>query len=263
VPQRTYFEDDAMAASVHTFRCASDNLGALLHDPATGATAAIDTCDAAVYEAALADKGWRLSDILITHEHHDHVEGVAALKARYGCRVIGSTQAAAAAPVDLVVGDGDAVSIGSLAARVFAAPGHSPGHVIYHFAGESVAFVGDVLFVMGCGRVFGEAYEPMWRSLGVVAGLPDATRLYTGHDYTIANGRFALHVEAGNAQLQEAEALAAKGVFNAVTTLAEERATNPFLRAGLPELAQAAGLPGAGANAVFRKLREMKNSFRG
>jgi hydroxyacylglutathione hydrolase len=256
-----------MPARIHSFRCLADNLGALVHDDATGATAAIDVCDAATYEKALKATGWKLSDILITHEHGDHVQGIPALKEKYGCRVVGSALSAKAAPVDLVVGDGDEVKLGSLTAKVRTTPGHAAGHVIYNFAGEKAAFVGDVLFVMGCGRVFGESYADMWRSLGIVAGLPDDTVLYTGHDYTVANGKFALHVDPANAALKarlaDAEAKAAKGEFYAVTKLAEERGTNPFLRAGETALAAAAGLSGKPAGEVFRKLREMKNSYRG
>jgi hydroxyacylglutathione hydrolase len=255
-----------MPARFHVFRCRGDNLGLLVHDPATGTTAAVDAPEEAAVLKAVAETGWQPTDILITHEHGDHVEAVAPLKKRFGCKVTGSPAAAKVAPVDAIVGTGSRFALGSLPVEVFDTPGHAAGHVTYHLPGEQAAFVGDVLFVMGCGRVLpGGLMEQMWASLQRVASFPDATTLYGGHDYTVANGRFALHVDPANAavkaRLKDAEAKAARGEFFAVTTLAEEKATNPFLRAGEPALAASAGLPGAPAAAVFAKLREMKNNF--
>ena len=256
-----------MPAEIHAFRCNEDNLGALIRDPASGAVAAIDVPDADAVLSAAREKGWRITDILVTHEHGDHVRGIPAVKAATGARVAGSAIAARAAPLDRVLEDGGTVEVGRLAARVHAAPGHAAGHLVFHFEEEAAAFVGDVLFVMGCGRVLAPGTpEELWRSLGIVTGLPDATRLFGGHDYTLANARFARHVDPDNeavrARLAEAEAAGAEGRFWADTCMAAERATNPFLRAGEPALARAAGLrPGADPGAVFARLREMKNRF--
>lgn len=256
-----------MPAEIHAFRCLDDNLGALIRDPASGAVAAIDAPDADAVLKAARDKGWRITDILVTHEHPDHVQGVPAVKAATGAKVAGSSIAARAAPLDRVLGDGDEVEVGALRARVHASPGHAAGHLIFHFAQDEAAFVGDVLFVMGCGRIFPPGTpDELWRSLGVVAAMPDATRLYGGHDYTLANARFAVHVDPDNqalrARLIDAESAKAEGRFWAVTDLAQERATNPYLRAGQPALASGAGLPpGTDPAAVFARLREMKNRF--
>lgn len=255
-----------MPLQFHQFRCLKDNLGLLVHHEKTGATAVVDAPDAKQVEAALADTGWRLTDIWITHEHQDHVEGIPALKARYKAVVTGSAIAGKVVAVDRVVGEGSSFSFAGEPVKVHATPGHAAGHVIYHLPSAKAALVGDVLFVMGCGRILpGGTAAEMWASLSKVAALPDETMLYGGHDYTLANAAFAKHVDGANpkvlARFAEAEKAKAAGLFWASTKLADEKATNPFLRAGEPALAQAAGLTGAPADKVFAKLREMKNSF--
>lgn len=254
-----------MAAEFETFRCLSDNLGVLMHDPATGATAAIDVPDAdAVYAAAQA-RGWRISDILITHEHADHIQGVAALKEKTGARVAGPVLAAKDAPVDDIIREGSHVRVGSLTGHVQETPGHAAGHVILHFPDAKAAFVGDVVFVMGAGRAFGSAVD-LFRSVEKVAALPDETQLFTGHDYTLSNAKFAVHVDGKNEALRQrfetAEKSKEAGRFWAVTTLKQEKATNPFLRTRDAAVIAGAGLAANAAPAdVFVKLREMKNKF--
>jgi hydroxyacylglutathione hydrolase len=155
--------------------------------------------------------------------------------------------------------------VGGLTGVVLETPGHCADHIAYHFAREKVAFVGDVLFALGCGRVFDEQYDAMWASLRKIAALPPATELYFGHEYTLSNGKFALAVDPGNAdlkaQVERAETVRARGDFTIPTTVAAERAANPFLRAVLPGMAAQLGMPGAPAAAVFRELRERKNRF--
>lgn len=259
--------DSASNENLHVFRVGSDNAGALLRDPATGAVASIDAGDADAILAALARTGWTLTDILITHEHPDHIAGVVALKAATGAKVSGPAAAAAAgAPVDAILREGSTVQLGAMDFDVWETPGHAPGHICLISEPEEIAFVGDVLFVMGCGRILpGGTAGQLWQGIQRFRALPASMTLVTGHDYTLANARFAAHVDPGNAavaaRLREAEAAKAAGRFWAVTTLGEERATNPFIRAGEPALAAGIGLTGAPAGAVFAALRDAKNSF--
>lgn len=254
-----------MPAQFETFLCLSDNIGVLMHDPATGATAAIDVPDAATVLAAAERRGWAISDILITHEHHDHVQGVADVKEKTGARVIGPMQAMASAPLDTIIEDEGRVKVGSLKGEVRATPGHAAGHVIYHFPDESAAFVGDVLFVMGCGRVSGSMDE-MWRSISIVGALPDETKLWVGHDYTLSNAKFAMSIEADNEDLQKrfmrAETMKANGELWGTTNIGMEKLTNPFLRVKQPTVRKATKLnESATPRDVFAALREMKNRF--
>lgn len=251
----------------HAFRCLSDNLGLLLRDEASGQCAAIDVPDAEAVLAAATAQGWSISQICITHEHADHIQGVAALKAATGATVTGPQAAAGAAPVDRIIGEGDTVTLGGATFEVWAAPGHAAGHLNLVSVPERIALVGDVLFVMGCGRVFGGEAEmgQLYRATARLKGLPADTLIFTGHDYTLGNAKFAAHVDAGNAAVQarvkQAELAKANGQFWATTSLAEELATNPFLRTDRPEIARAVGAEGQSEAAVFAALRLAKNTF--
>ncbi|UZF90953.1 hydroxyacylglutathione hydrolase [Bosea sp. NBC_00550] len=254
-----------MPLDLHVFRTLSDNAGALLHDPATGACAAIDVPDAGEMMAAAREKGWTISDIFITHAHHDHTQGVDEVKQATGATVVGPADARASAPLDKVIGQGDSVSLGGERFEIWHTPGHSDGHLSYVGRGAKLALVGDVVFVMGCGRVQPGQMGRMWTSLSRLMELPGDTRLLGGHDYTLANARFARSVDPANAALAarfaEAETAKAEGRFWALTTVGEEQATNPFFRAGEGALAAAVGLVGAPADKVFTALREAKNRF--
>ena len=253
-----------MAAQIHLFPCLQDNFGVLLHDSGSGATAAIDAPEAVAVEAALKATGWRLSDILVTHHHADHTGGIAELKRKYSCRVVAPHGEAARIPlVDATVRENDKVKVGSLEARVFETPGHTAGHISYFFQADKVAFVGDTLFSIGCGRVIEGTPEMMWQSLLKLRGLPDDTRIYCGHEYTKANIRFAKTIEPGNAALNAREAevdkLLAAHKPTIPSTIGEEKAANPFLRADVPEVAKALGLADSPAWKVFAEIRERKN----
>jgi hydroxyacylglutathione hydrolase len=238
--------------TLHIFRIGYDNAGCLLRCETTGKVATIDAGEAAPVLDEARRIGWTITDILITHEHGDHIAGVAEVKAATGATVTGPA-AAGAAPLDRIVGEGDRVMIGALPFEVWATPGHAAGHVTHVSREAGLAFVGDVLFVMGCGRVFGGEAETaqLWQALTRVAALAPETRIVTGHDYTLSNARFAAHVEPGNAavaaRLRQAEKMKAEGKLWADTTLGEELATNPFLRAG--------------SLAEFAARRAAKNSF--
>jgi hydroxyacylglutathione hydrolase len=247
--------------------CLKDNYVALLHDAATKATACIDAPDAAPILAALDAKGWALTDILVTHHHADHVQGIPALKARFpNARVVApQKEAAKIGGVDLAVAEGEAVKVGALTASVIETPGHTAGHINYWFAREKLLFSGDTLFALGCGRVFETPLDVMWDSLAKLAKLPADTQVYCGHEYTQTNARFALSVEPDNRLLQErarhVDALRAHGNATVPSTIELELATNPFLRASAPEMQRALGMSGADPAKVFAELRTRKDRF--
>lgn len=253
-----------MPAEIRLFRCLQDNFGVLIHDPASGATAAIDAPEAAPVEAALQATGWRLTDILVTHHHADHTGGIAELKARHRCRVTAPRNEAARIPdVDATVGEGDRVNVGKLTARVLETPGHTAGHISYVFDADRLAFVGDTLFSIGCGRVFEGNYPMMWESLLKLRALPDDFKLYCGHEYTASNVRFALTVEPDNpaltARAEEVTRLRAENKPTIPSLLGEEKKANVFLRADDPAVAAKLRMKGASAADVFGELRERKN----
>jgi hydroxyacylglutathione hydrolase len=253
-----------MAAEIRAFTCLSDNFGYLIHDPATRATASIDAPEAAPIIRALAQEGWTLTDILVTHHHHDHVGGIAELKQTYSCRVVAPhDKTAKIADVDLRVGNGDVVKIGGLLARVLETPGHTLDHISYVFDADKALFAADTLFSIGCGRVFEGNYPMMWESLLKLRALPDDFRLYCGHEYTASNVKFALNVEPDNAALQtraeEVTRLRAAGKPTIPSLLGEEKKANVFLRADDPSVAIKLRMKGASAADVFGELRERKN----
>jgi hydroxyacylglutathione hydrolase len=252
--------------SIHMFPCLADNYGYLLHDLGSGATAAVDTPDAGEILAQLDAKRWRLTHILNTHHHADHAGGNLALKQKTGCTIVGPRADAARIPgIDVAVGEGDVVELGAHRATVFDTPGHTRGHIVYYFADAHAAFVGDTLFAMGCGRLFEGTPVQMWSSLGKILSWPDDTRIYCAHEYTQSNARFALTVEPQNPALRaRADAVAklrAAGKPTVPSTLGEEKATNPFLRAASKDLRATIGLPAAPDVDVFAKTRALKDAF--
>ena len=253
-----------MVAEIRSFTCLSDNFGYLIHDPATQATASIDAPEAAAIIRALEHEGWTLTDILVTHHHHDHVGGIAELKQKYGCRVVAPhDQTTAIANVDLRVGNGDVVKIGDLLARVLETPGHTLDHISYVFDADKALFAADTLFSIGCGRVFEGTYPMMWESLLKLRALPDDFSLYCGHEYTASNVKFALNVEPDNPALQaraeEVTRLRAGNKPTIPSLLGEEKKANVFMRADDPAVAIKLRMKGASAADVFGELRERKN----
>jgi hydroxyacylglutathione hydrolase len=251
---------------IHMFPCLQDNYGYLLHDGESGITAAVDTPDAAAILAALEARKWELTHILNTHHHADHAGGNLELKKRTGCTIVGPRADAARIPgIDVQVGDGDAFALGAHRVEVFDTPGHTRGHIVYWLPDDDAAFVGDTLFAMGCGRLFEGTPAEMWSSLGKIMRWPDRTKLYCAHEYTQSNGRFALTVDAGNRALVDRVAEVARtraaGRPTIPTTLALEKATNPFLRAATRDLQAGVGLPGASEVEVFAKTRALKDAF--
>src|SRR5690606_16883335 len=234
--------------------------------PDTGVTACVDTPEVAPILRALDERGWTLTYILNTHHHADHAGGNRQIKAATGCRIVGPRADAERIPgIDIEVGDGDELRLGARRIVVRETPGHTRGHIVYHFPDDRIAFVGDTLFAMGCGRLFEGTPAQMWSSLRKILEWPDDTRLYCAHEYTQANARFALTVEPGNAELrrraEEVDELRAAGRPTVPTTVGQERATNPFLRPDSRNLRETIGLLDADDVAVFAKTRALKDAF--
>lgn len=249
-----------MSLTIRQFPCLSDNYGFLVRDEGTGQVATVDTPDAGAILEDLAASGWgRLDLILNTHWHPDHVGGNERLKAETGCRIFGPEEVRRIAPLDDVLIDGQRVSLGETEFEVLDLPGHTLGHIAYWSAADGVAFVGDTIFAMGCGRLFEGTPEQMWNSLQRLAALPEETWLYCAHEYTAANARFALSVDADPAvagRAAEVFDLRERGEPTVPTTVALERAANPFLRAPVlrPDLEPAL---------AFAALRAAKDAFKG
>ena len=254
---------------MHQFPCLSDNYAFLLHDPATGATAVVDTPEVAPIEAALRENGWKLTHILNTHWHGDHTGGNAELKRKYGCVVVGpggERKGKEAIPgIDISVGQDDIVELGSIRAKVLEVPGHTAGHVAYFFSEEKKVFVGDTLFAMGCGRLFEGDAATMWNSIQKIMALPKETSVYCAHEYTLANARFAVTVDPANetlrARLAETERLRDSGIPTVPTTVGKELETNPFCRPNSLGIRRTLGMESAEDAAVFAETRRRKDTF--
>ena len=248
-----------MSLTVHQFPCLSDNYGFLVRDDATGKTATIDTPDADAILAELGRLGWGLDLILNTHWHPDHAGGNAAIQAATGAVIVGPQEVTRIAPLDRPVVQDDTVMLGDTALTVIDTGGHTLGHIAYHDAADHIAFVGDTLFALGCGRLFEGTAEQMWGSLAKLTALPDDTTVYCAHEYTASNARFALSVDDEPALKIRADQVFAareRGEATVPTTIGLEKATNPFLRAPLlrPHLSPAE---------AFGEIRAAKDGFKG
>lgn len=256
----------AMPLDLVTIPCRADNYAYIVHDAATDTTTVVDVPDAVPVLRALDARGWKLSHILLTHHHNDHIDGVAALAAATGARVIGAAaDAHRLPPLTEAVAPGDTLHIGMESVAVIDAPGHTLGHVAYHFPDAGLLFTGDSLMAWGCGRLFEGTPAQMHDTLTRLAALPGDTLVCSGHEYTEANGRFALSLEPDHpalcARMDQVRAARAAGHPTVPVPLALECATNPFLRAADPALARALGMDGADPLAVFTEARARKDRF--
>ncbi|MFK4058961.1 hydroxyacylglutathione hydrolase [Brevundimonas sp. NPDC046655] len=242
-----------MTLTVRQFPCLSDNYGFLIRDEATGMVATVDTPDAEAILAEIEASGWGQLDLILnTHWHPDHTGGNERLKAETGCEIVGPEEVRRAAPLDRVVVDGDLVRLGETAFEAVLSPGHTLGHLVYRSVEDDLAFVGDVIFALGCGRLFEGTAEQMWDSLSRIAAWPASTTLYCAHEYTASNARFALSLDDRPEMQAHAEAIFAareRGQPTVPTKVGTERRFNPFLRA-----ADAAD---------FAARRAAKDGFRG
>lgn len=255
-----------MPLQIVTVPCLSDNYAYLAHDAATGATAVIDVPDAIPILNALSARGWHASHILITHHHDDHIAGVKTVSAATGARVIGAAaDAHRLPPLDEAVTDGDVIRIGMDRGQVIAVPGHTGGHLAFHFPDSKVVFTADSLMACGCGRLFEGTPEQMWESLTKLMRLPAETLVCSGHEYTASNIRFALTVDPQNAALRARAAQVtqarANGEATVPTLLSEELATNPYLRCANAAIRAQLGLSAATDAEVFAHIRALKDKF--
>lgn len=255
-----------MPVKIVTVPCLSDNYAYLMHAPLSGLTALIDAPEAAPIEDALKEHGWNLDFILITHHHSDHIDAVDTLRAKYGASVIGAQADAHRLPaLDLQVADGMAFSLGQVGVQVLDVSGHTNGHVAYYMPSAKALFSADSLMALGCGRLFEGTPAQMHESLSRMAVLPKDTMVYSGHEYTEANGRFAITVDPDNEALQDRIAAVAKARQEDEPTvpsrLSEELATNPFLRANSTAIQAELDMIGLPSEQVFAEIRQRKDNF--
>lgn len=255
-----------MPLDIRVIRCRTDNYAYLLHDPASGETALVDAPEAAPILAALKDTGWSLGQILITHHHADHVEGVEELRAATGARVLGAGEDVhRLPPLDRELAGGDSVEVGGSRGEVIEVPGHTVGHIAFHFPDSRAVFTADSLMALGCGRLFEGTAPMMWESLSRLKELPGDTLVYSGHEYTASNAKFALTIEPDNESLiLRSEAIAKARSEDRPTVpalLEDELRTNPFLRADLPEVKTLLDMDGYSDADVFAEIRQRKDDF--
>lgn len=251
---------------LEVFSCRSDNYGVLVHDPESGLTASIDAPEEQPILDAAARRGWEITHIFTTHHHGDHVEANLALKEKFGLEIIGPVNEAVAIPgLDRTMADGDEFLFGEHVVRVLETPGHTAGHICYHFPDDKILFAADTLFALGCGRLFERPAADMWHSLQKLAVLPDETAIYFGHEYTLSNARFALTIDPDNQRLKtrvaEIEAKRAANEFTIPTMMGLEKETNPFLRAADPSIRRNLVMESKTSEEVFAEIRKRKDNF--
>jgi hydroxyacylglutathione hydrolase len=259
-------EKNMKPLEIEVFLCRSDNFGVLLHDSETGATVSIDAPEEAPILDALNRRGWKLTHIFTTHHHQDHVEANLALKERFDCEIRGPLDEAIAIPgLDQSASDGDEFEFAGRRVQVIATPGHTAGHICYYFPDDALLFAADTLFPMGCGRLFERPAADMWHSFQKLMALPDDVRVYFGHEYTLANARFALTVDPDNAVLKQrasdVEAIRGKGEFTIPTTIGIEKQTNPYMRVADKDVRAHLGMADASDADVFAEIRTRKDNF--
>ena len=255
-----------MPLEILTIPCRTDNYAFLAHNADTGETVLVDVPEAAPILAELDRTGWSLDTVLLTHHHGDHVEGLPGILEKYAPKVIGADADKHRLPhLDQAVSDGDTLEIAGEPAHIMDVSGHTVGHIAIHFPQSHAVFTADSLMALGCGRVFEGTMDQMWGSLSKLAALPDDTVVYSGHEYTAANARFAMTIEPDNADLKtrsdDIDAARADGQPTVPSSLALEKATNPFLRAGEASVQENLGMSGADPATVFAEIRRRKDRF--
>lgn len=255
-----------MPLTIETIPCLSDNYAYLIRDEASGRVALVDAPEAAAIETAIESRGWGLDEIWITHHHADHIDGVGPLTAKYGAQVFGAkADAHRLPPLDQSFGEGDTFDFAGNTVQVMDVSGHTVGHIAYHIPDAKAVFTADSLMAMGCGRVFEGTFDQMWGSLSKFDALPGKTMMYSGHEYTAANARFAVTVDPDNqalaTRIDAISAARAAGIPTVPSQLSEERDTNPFLRASALEVKQHLGMENSNDANVFAEIRRRKDAF--
>lgn len=255
-----------MTLQIDQFMCREDNFGVLIHDPESGETALIDAPEERAILEAVERTGWTPTMIMTTHHHLDHVEANLALKERFGLKIVGPKAEASKIPgIDVELEEGSKLEFAGQPVEIIETPGHTAGHICYYLPESNVAFVADTIFAMGCGRLLEKPASVMFHSLSKLVALPAATTLYCGHEYTLSNARFALTIDPTNSALKEraakVEQLRAENKATLPTTLAEELATNPFLRWHDPAIRKNLGMEKASDEEVFAEIRKRKDIF--
>lgn len=255
-----------MPLEIVTLPCLSDNYSFLIHDSASGNTAVVDVPESGVISDALRQRGWTLSHVLLTHHHWDHIDGLTALLAAHPATVIGAKADAHRLPaLDMAVSEGDSFALGAETVEVLDVSGHTLGHIAFYLPETGAVFTADSLMALGCGRLFEGDPDMMWANLSKLAVLPAETIVYSGHEYTEANARFAVTIDPNNPALQaRVRDIATARAVNRPTVpsaLSLELATNPFLRAADPDIQRHLGMQGADPASVFAEIRQRKDSF--
>lgn len=255
-----------MGLDVHQYSYNSDNYGVLIHSADTNETAAVDAGDADSLLAILAERGWGLTHLLITHHHGDHTAGLRRVKQETGCRVLGPIQRSAHIEgLDEHLDDADTFEFGAQKVSVLFTPGHTTDMINFYFPQSNLIFTGDTLFALGCGRVFEGTMEMMWQSLSKFRSLPAETQIYCGHEYTLANANFAVSVDPNNdallSRVENVKKLRDQGLPTVPSLLGDELLTNPFLRPDDPAIRAHLGMQDASDGDVFAEIRRRKDNF--
>ncbi|MBT7753706.1 MAG: hydroxyacylglutathione hydrolase [Gammaproteobacteria bacterium] len=251
---------------IYMFPCLSDNYGFLIHDNEKKLTATIDTPEVSAIEKALDINGWELTHILNTHHHYDHAGGNIELKNKTDCQVIGPKMDQERIPgIDKKVSHEEVFYYGNHKVISYHTPGHTTGHIVYHFENEKIAFVGDTIFAMGCGRLFEGTAEQMWNSLNIITNWPDETKLYCAHEYTKNNAEFAITIDPINRELieriNEVNIKRMKNIPTVPTNVGIEKLTNPFVRANDSKIKQNLDMTDQSNVSVFAEIRKRKDNF--
>lgn len=251
---------------IEQFICRSDNIGVLIHDAKNNLTAAIDAPEEAPILAALQRRGWKLDYIFTTHHHYDHVEANNNLKQKFDLTIYGPRAEADKIPeIDQLLNHDDHLRFGQFNVQVLSTPGHTKGGICYYIPAAKVAFTGDTLFSLGCGRLLEGTPAQMFQSLQILSALPADTKIYCGHEYSASNARFALTIDPDNEALQQHAAeimhLRERGQLTLPTTIGQELATNPFLRTSDRQIRTGLSMDKASDEEVFTRIRALKDKF--
>ena len=251
---------------VHLIKCLSDNYSYIIFNPISKMAIIIDPAEASPLIDAITELNLNLEYILITHHHQDHVDGNIELKNKFNCKIVGFADDANRIPgIDIIIKDKEIFNFEDEEIQLNFSPGHTSGHVFFYFKKNKLAFVGDVVFTLGCGRIFEGTAKDMYQSVKKIKSLPDEVKIFCGHEYTESNLKFCLAYDQDNGDLTKRatkiKSLRSKGLPTVPTTILDEKQTNIFFRCNDKAISQKLGLEGHSEEKVFKKLRELKDNF--